>query len=124
RGLEEPAPDSDPGGSTVARQDGLRVKPAITTVPSATTALPSATTDHPTAAIDFPPQVHDMLALGHARMLEYQGEAYADLYLQRLRDVLAAERAADPAGAHGFATTREMARWLALWMAFDDIVRV
>ena len=23
-----------------------------------------------------------------------------------------------------FATTREMARWLALWMAFDDIVRV
>ncbi|MDB5825913.1 MAG: indolepyruvate oxidoreductase, partial [Variovorax sp.] len=24
----------------------------------------------------------------------------------------------------GFAVTREMARWLALWMAFDDIVRV
>ena len=38
--------------------------------------------------------------------------------------VLDAERAADPAGAHGFATTRETARWLALWMAFDDIVRV
>ena len=106
RGLEEPAPDSDPGGSTAAHQDGLRVKPAMTTLG------------------DFPPQVHDMLALSHARMLEYQGEAYADLYLQRLRDVLAAERAADPAGAHGFATTREMARWLALWMAFDDIVRV
>ena len=29
-----------------------------------------------------------------------------------------------PGGRHGFATTREMARWLALWMAFDDIVRV
>jgi indolepyruvate ferredoxin oxidoreductase beta subunit len=65
-----------------------------------------------------------MLALGHARMLEYQGEAYARLYIQRLSQVLAAERIADPAGAHGFATTREMARWLALWMAFDDIVRV
>jgi indolepyruvate ferredoxin oxidoreductase, beta subunit len=65
-----------------------------------------------------------MLALGHARMLEYQGSNYAELYLQRMRDVLAAERAADPSGAHGFATTREMARWLALWMAFDDIVRV
>ncbi|HXE46894.1 MAG TPA: indolepyruvate oxidoreductase subunit beta family protein [Ramlibacter sp.] len=98
-------PELDPG-STVARQDGLRVKPAM------------ATFD------DFPPQVRDMLALGHARMLEYQGAAYAELYLKRLRDVLAAERAADPAGAHGFATTREMARWLALWMAFDDIVRV
>ncbi|MCM2251347.1 MAG: indolepyruvate oxidoreductase subunit beta family protein [Ramlibacter sp.] len=73
---------------------------------------------------DFPVPVRDMLGLGYARMLEYQGTAYAQLYLQRLRAVLAAERAADPAGAHGFATTREMARWLALWMAFDDIVRV
>ncbi len=65
-----------------------------------------------------------MLALGHARMLEYQGPAYANLYLQRLQHVLHAERAADPAGIRNFATTREMARWLALWMAFDDIVRV
>jgi indolepyruvate ferredoxin oxidoreductase, beta subunit len=95
--------------SPLARQDGLRVEPAMTTF---------------SAATDFPPQAHDMLTLGHARMLEYQGADYAELYLQRLRDVLAAERAADPAGAHGFATTREMARWLALWMAFDDIVRV
>jgi len=77
-----------------------------------------------TSAWDFPEHVQDMLALGHARMLEYQGPAYADLYLRRLREVLAAERAADPAGLHAFATTHEMARWLALWMAFDDIVRV
>ncbi len=65
-----------------------------------------------------------MLALGHARMLEYQGRDYADLYVQRLRQVLRAEKLADPAAAHGFSITREMARWLALWMAFDDIVRV
>ena len=72
----------------------------------------------------FPAQTHDMLALGHARMLEYQGPSYANLYLERLQQVLQAERAADPAGVRNFATTREMARWLALWMAFDDIVRV
>ena len=65
-----------------------------------------------------------MLALGHARVLEYQDEAYAELYVERLQRVLAAERAADPRGAHGGATTRETARCLALWMAFDDIVRV
>ena len=31
---------------------------------------------------------------------------------------------ADPSEANGFALTRETARFLALWMAFDDIVRV
>jgi indolepyruvate ferredoxin oxidoreductase beta subunit len=65
-----------------------------------------------------------MLALGHARVLDYQDAGYATLYASRLRQVLAAERASDPAAANGFAVTREMARWLALWMAFDDIVRV
>jgi indolepyruvate ferredoxin oxidoreductase beta subunit len=75
-------------------------------------------------AAKFPAQVQQMLALGHARVLDYQGPAYARLYIERLEQVLAAERAADPSGAQGFATTREMARWLALWMAFDDIVRV
>ena len=72
----------------------------------------------------FPPQVHPMLGLGHARMLEYQGQAYADLYVKRLSQVLAAEQQVDPAASQGYATTIEMARWLALWMAFDDIVRV
>jgi len=72
----------------------------------------------------FPAPVHEFLALGHARLVDYQDSAYAALYVERLERVLAAERAADPDGANGWATTRESARWLALWMAFDDIVRV
>jgi indolepyruvate ferredoxin oxidoreductase beta subunit len=75
-------------------------------------------------AAAFPPAVHAMLALGHARVLEYQDQHYAALYLQRMARVRDAERATDSAGTNGFATTREAARWLALWMAFDDIVRV
>jgi len=75
-------------------------------------------------AATFPAQVHAMLTLGYARMLDYQDARYAQLYLERLGRVLAAEREADPSCANDFATTREMARWLALWMAFDDIVRV
>jgi indolepyruvate ferredoxin oxidoreductase beta subunit len=72
---------------------------------------------------EFPPAVHDMLALGRARMIEYQDAAYAQLYLQRMWRVLEAERAVD-GGEGGFGITRETARFLALWMAFDDIVRV
>ncbi|TWO72428.1 indolepyruvate oxidoreductase subunit beta family protein [Caenimonas sedimenti] len=72
----------------------------------------------------FPQPVEEVFHLGYARMLEYQGTAYAELYVRRLRQVLEAERAADPDATHGHATTKEMARWLALWMAFDDIVRV
>lgn len=78
----------------------------------------------PDLAHIFPPAVHDIVALGHARLVEYQGAAYAQRYVERLQQVLLAERTSDPAGAHGHAITREMARWLALWMAFDDIVRV
>ncbi len=78
----------------------------------------------PDLALIFPPQVHEMLALSHARLLDYQGPAYAARYITRLQQVLQAERAADPANAHHYAITLEMTRWLALWMAFDDIVRV
>ncbi|HWA14149.1 MAG TPA: indolepyruvate oxidoreductase subunit beta family protein [Burkholderiales bacterium] len=73
---------------------------------------------------DFPQAAREMVALGHARMLEYQDKSYGALYLERLQRVLAAERAADPQGSGDFAVTRETARFLALWMAFDDIVRV
>ena len=106
---EEPTPEPTP-----PRTDEL---PTRSRAPDPAAARPSF-------ASEFPVEVHDMLALGHARMLDYQGGAYAALYLERLRAVLQAERAADPQAAHGFAITREMARWLALWMAFDDIVRV
>jgi indolepyruvate ferredoxin oxidoreductase, beta subunit len=92
-------------------------------VPTGSAAMVGkASLAHPTGV--FPPQVEEMFALGYQRLLDYQGQAYADLYVQRLQSVLQAEREADPQGTHGFATTKEMARWLALWMAFDDIVRV
>ncbi len=72
----------------------------------------------------FPPLAHAMLGAGHARVLEYQDRGYAELYARRMKRVLEAERGADPSGEQGFAITSETARYLALWMAFDDIVRV
>lgn len=72
----------------------------------------------------FPPSTHAMLGAGLARMLEYQDHDYAELYVRRMTRVLEAERAGDLTGEQTFATTSETARYLALWMAFDDIVRV
>jgi indolepyruvate ferredoxin oxidoreductase, beta subunit len=72
----------------------------------------------------FPAEVRELVALGHARLVDYQDRRYADLYLERLGRVRAAEKAGDPAVANGHATTLAAARWLALWMAFDDVVRV
>ena len=99
--------------------------PAAQQLPDHPDAAPAPPRRLPDALRDaFAPPVHDMLALGHARLVDYQDAAYADVYVKRLLQVLQAEQAIDPQGAHGWRITREMARWLALWMAFDDIVRV
>ena len=72
----------------------------------------------------FPPAVRDVVVLGHARVVAFQDRPYGQRYLDRVARVLDAERAVDPGSVHGHALTRETARYLALWMAFDDIVRV
>ncbi|HEY8050647.1 MAG TPA: DUF6537 domain-containing protein [Ramlibacter sp.] len=61
-----------------------------------------------------------VIALGKQRLIDYQGPSYASLYEQRLAAVGQAERSAGGGGS----IVHETARWLALWMAFDDIVRV
>ena len=85
---------------------------------SGAAALPAA------LAQAFPASTHRLLGLGCARLIDYQDAAYARLYVERLGSVLQAEQAADPAGAHDYAATQAAARYLALWMAFDDVVRV
>jgi indolepyruvate ferredoxin oxidoreductase, beta subunit len=78
----------------------------------------------PAAVQALPAAVREFAQLGYQRLLDYQGTAYANLYVARLQTVLNAENAADPAHVQGHAASRHTARWLALWMAFDDIVRV
>lgn len=84
--------------------------------------LPAAAPAADPALADLPAAVAEVAALGRARLRDYQDGAYADDYLRRLRVLVALERAAgaDPACP----ASAEAARWLALWMAFDDIVRV
>lgn len=79
-----------------------------------TSAVPAAAS----VAQRFPAALHGIVSLGLARVTEYQDGAYGMLYLDRLQRLLGVDRTLDAAA------TAETARWLALWMAFDDIVRV
>jgi indolepyruvate ferredoxin oxidoreductase, beta subunit len=58
--------------------------------------------------------VPDVLALGEARLVDYQGPAYAKLYLERMQPFLGLDAR----------LAEETARHLALWMSFEDIIRV
>jgi indolepyruvate ferredoxin oxidoreductase beta subunit len=86
-------------GGAASDANAAAARPALASVSAATPAAP-----------ETPPP--DLRALGRARVASYQDEAYARLYDQRL------DRFSDPV------IRAELSRWVALWMAFDDIVRV
>lgn len=59
--------------------------------------------------------------LGHslARLVDYQDETYARLYLQRLAPVLASDHPSP-----SYRLTAEVVRQLAAWMSYEDAIRV
>ena len=59
-------------------------------------------------------ELQEIIDLGVARLRDYQGEAYARRYLERVKSL----GDADPVVA------AEVARQLALWMSYEDIIRV
>lgn len=69
----------------------------------------------------FPDAVRETIGHGIARLMDYQDAAYARLYLDRLREVAEAAR---PASDPDHLLLHETARYLALWMAFEDVIRV
>jgi len=68
----------------------------------------------PAPARPAAPATREILELGAARLRDYQGEAYARLYLERIATL----GNADPA------LVGETGRQLALWMSYEDIIRV
>jgi len=72
---------------------------------------------------NFPVVLHETLRLGSAKLMDYQDEAYACLYLDRVGEVMRLEaQLGDPRCS--YLMTSETARYLALWMAYEDAVRV
>ena len=74
-----------------------------------------------TGASGLPPAVAEVAELGIARLRDYQDDAYALRYLARVREIVAAEQAA---GGTDLLASRSAARFLALWMAYEDVIRV
>ncbi|MEM1153005.1 MAG: indolepyruvate oxidoreductase subunit beta family protein [Pseudomonadota bacterium] len=66
----------------------------------------------------FPEAAHEMMYLGITKLVDYQDFAYANDYLDRLQALGLAVPDADAD------LTTETARYLALWMAFEDLPRV
>lgn len=88
-------------------------------------AKPTAVADRASLAQpvrDFPADCRRTIELGIARCGDYQDEAYGDLYVQRIQGIAGLEADRAEAGAHPL--TDEVARQLALWMTYEDIIRV
>ena len=60
-----------------------------------------------------------MLEEGAARCADFQDRGYARLYLDRLEPIVNLDHA-----ANGYKLTNETGRFLALWMCYEDVIRV
>lgn len=66
----------------------------------------------------FPTETHTILVEGIRRLIDFQDVAYAQLYIDRLVKVQQKAKANDTV------LLRETGRYLALWMSFEDAIRV
>jgi indolepyruvate ferredoxin oxidoreductase beta subunit len=71
----------------------------------------------------FPPETRAILEEGASRCAGYQDAAYAALYLDRLEPITKLERDGGQAGG-GYRLSNETGRFLALWMCYEDVIRV
>jgi len=81
--------------------------------------------EHPVERVrrSFPAETHRIVEEGVARTTDFQDAAYATLYLDRLEPIAKLDRDGG-GGATGYRLTNETARFLALWMAYEDVIRV
>ena len=68
--------------------------------------------------------VREFARMGVERTVDYQDARYGALYLDRIERLLAGTVPAAASPEDGLAAVRETARQLALWMCFEDIIRV
>jgi indolepyruvate ferredoxin oxidoreductase, beta subunit len=111
-------------GFTAGFEQALKDSPVAGIIPpgSAPTSDTGRRLDAKVRA-SFPAHLHGLIVEGVRRLMDYQDGAYADFYLTRLIEVLEWDTAAGGI-ARGFALTASVARYLALWMSYEDTIRV
>jgi indolepyruvate ferredoxin oxidoreductase beta subunit len=70
----------------------------------------------------FPTSVQHLVFEGSRRLLDYQDASYVDLYLRRMEQIAALDARSAPKEV--WALSEATARSLALWMSFEDTIRV
>ncbi|MES2256597.1 MAG: indolepyruvate oxidoreductase subunit beta family protein [Pseudomonadota bacterium] len=100
----------------LAGESGISLSSPV--IPSGPTT-PAGRRLHARILAELPQPAHALAIEGVRRLFDYQDAAYADLYLDRLRAIAAADGADG-----GRALTSEAARYLALWMSYEDTIRV
>jgi indolepyruvate ferredoxin oxidoreductase, beta subunit len=74
----------------------------------------------------FPAPLHELLGMATARLSDYQDDAYASLFLDRIERVAAigASQSNGASRSNNDSLTAATARSLGLWMSFEDVMRV
>ena len=72
----------------------------------------------------LPEPVREVARLGVERTVDYQDLRYGSLYLDRIERLLARTETTESVLSEAHDVVRETARHLALWMCFEDIIRV
>ena len=68
---------------------------------------------------EFPAQTQEIIRAALGKLTDYQDVRYAEQYLQRLQPILQADRP-----DKNYLLSVETARYLALWMTYEDAIRV
>ena len=118
------AVEANLAGFAAGFEQALKAAPVAGLVPPG--AAPSSDAGRRFAArirATFPAHLHGLIVEGVRRLMDYQDAAYADLYMRRLTEALQWDEAAGGL-KRGFALTAAVARHLALWMSYEDTIRV
>ena len=112
-------------GAAYGRAQNEDGESEATEVPTELPVQPAPSPQHPVVRglvervqKDFPAAMHAVMFEGVRRLIDYQDTDYAKLYLDRLQALPEVAKAGDAK------LGQEAARYLALWMSFEDTARV